>query len=163
MVSLSPCDLPKLAGHHHRPGVDHAQRLERSRRVVAQVVVERRRGLQRQMMDQDGMAIRRGAGNARCTRCAPGACHVFDHDLLAERAGHVLGEKPRDDVAGPACCKGNNQRDRFGGKALSEGGVGGKSGEAHREGTGCEGQRGAARDADVGRLCDVIGGHVSSP
>ena len=84
-------------------------------RIVFQVRVEGGRGaVGAHMAHHDGVAVRlrlRGAGDARG---AAGAGDVLDHDLLAERAGHVVAYDAGDHVCRAAGREGHDHGDRTG-------------------------------------------------
>ena len=54
---------------------------------------------------------------------AAGADHILDHDLLAERARHMLADDAGNHVGRTACGKGNDQGDRPRGVILRQGAV----------------------------------------
>ena len=94
--------------------VGDADLLEAGRRVVLEVGVERgRRRLRAHVADAEGVAIGRRRGDARHARRAAGAADVLDHQLLAQRARHVLAEDARDDVGGPAGRERHDHVDRL--------------------------------------------------
>ena len=59
--------------------------------------------------------LTRRLGPGRRQIVPPAAHHVFDHDLLAERARHVLANDARDDIGGSAGSEGHDEGDRPGG------------------------------------------------
>ena len=73
------------------------------RRVVLEVGIERGGGgLRAHVADRDRVAVGRGLGDAGHARGAAGAADVLDHQLLAQRARHVLADDAGDDVGRPA-------------------------------------------------------------
>ena len=106
-------------------------------RIVFQVGVERRRGaVGAHVAHHDGVAVRLGLSRAGDAGGAAGAGHVLDHDLLAERARHVIADDAGDDVGRAAGREGHDHGDRALGIGPAPGRRGGRpaDGEARREG-----------------------------
>ena len=82
------------------------------RGLIGQLRIERDRGRMRAHVAGDracsrrARALRAGRGGG-----AAGADDVLDHELLAERARHVLGDDARDDVGRPAGRERHDQGD----------------------------------------------------
>src|SRR5262249_26722828 len=64
------------------------------------------------MADQQRVAVRRGLGESARPDATGGARAVLDHELLAERAPHVLAEQPRQDVVAAAGREWHDDGDR---------------------------------------------------
>ena len=62
------------------------------------------------LMQQDGVAVGRGARDAGRADHAAGAADVLDDDLLAEIVRHGVGEDARDRVGRPARWERHDQR-----------------------------------------------------
>ena len=83
-------------------------------RVVADVAVHARRGREvGGVAEQQRVAIGLGTGDrARADRAAAACGAVLDHDLLAERGAHLVGDGARHDVVGAAGRQRDDERDR---------------------------------------------------
>ena len=70
-------------------------------------------GERRGIAENDRIAVRRGVSDlARADRAAAAGIAVFDHDALAERGAHLVGDRPRHDVVGAARRQRNDEDDR---------------------------------------------------
>ncbi|MNI55830.1 hypothetical protein D3C73_1108050 [compost metagenome] len=92
---------PRDDGHRH---IDHQpDGLETLERIVARVLVERGRGREAGVHQQDGIAVRLGACNLRRTDGAARAALVFDHDRLSQAWPHGFRQGAGDVVGGATC------------------------------------------------------------
>ncbi len=114
--------LEVLAGDdRHRHRGDEADRREVGLRVVGEIGVERRRRRHADVVQQQRVAVGRGAGRLGGAEGAAGAADVLHDDLLAERLRHRLGDQPGHRVGRPAGGEGHDDRDRPGRIVLGEG------------------------------------------
>ena len=99
--------------HDQRAGRDQADRREILARVVADIRIERRIDRVRAgAAEAERVAVGRGLRDlARRDRAARAAL-VLDHDLLAERLAHLLGDDARHHVVAAAGRIRDDQRDR---------------------------------------------------
>ncbi|KAG1532093.1 hypothetical protein G6F50_016353 [Rhizopus delemar] len=88
-------------GHGHVD--DQADGLKALVRVVAGVLVQRRRGREAGVHQQDGIAVRLGAGDLRRADGAAGTPLVFDHSRLAQTRPHGFRQRAGDVVGRAAC------------------------------------------------------------
>ena len=63
------------------------------------------------LADVEGVTIGRGAGDAPDTNAAAGAADIFDHDGLAERCTHSLGDDAGGGIGRSAWRERHHQRD----------------------------------------------------
>ena len=92
---------------------DHADRCEIPHRVVPDIREHRGRNREhRGIADADGVAIRFAARHLPRREVATRPRLVLDHDLLAEKLSHFLGDHARDSVISAACRRRHQQRDR---------------------------------------------------
>ena len=117
----------------HRRIVDEADRLKILLGVVAQIGEQAGRSQQRDMVDQDGGAVRVGARHALIRARAAGAYHVFDHDGLAERPRHLVADQACDGVGAAAGRIRHHQRDGAGRIVVGE-----RRASDHEKEPGCE-------------------------
>jgi hypothetical protein len=80
-------------------------------------------------VQQDRVAVRRGARHARGADHAAGAADRFDHKLLSKRLRHAVGENARDRVGRAARRERHDQGHRPAGIGLRCEGSGGRRGE----------------------------------
>jgi hypothetical protein len=66
------------------------------------------------MADHQGVAVGRGLGDGPRAQCAGGAGTIVDHELLAERAAHVLSQHARHHVVAAAGRERHHDHDRAG-------------------------------------------------
>ena len=109
----------RIDQHDQRAGGDQADRREILARVVADIGVERRIDRERAgAAEAERVAVGRGFRDlARRDRAARPAL-VLDHDLLAERLAHLLGDDARHHVVAAAGRIRHHQRDRARGIVL---------------------------------------------
>jgi hypothetical protein len=99
--------------HDQRARGDQPDRREIPSRVVADILIERRIDRERAgAAETERIAVGRGFRDLARRDRAAGAALVLDHDLLAERAAHLLGDDARHQVIAAAGRVGNHQRDR---------------------------------------------------
>ena len=99
--------------HDQRARGDQSDRCEVLARVVADIRVERRIDRERAgAAEAERVAVGRALRDLARRDRAAGAALVLDHDLLAERAAHLLGDDARHHVVAAAGRIGNDQRDR---------------------------------------------------
>ena len=80
--------------------------------IIFQVRREHGRGNMRaHAAGKQGVAVRRRRRDARAAERAAGAADILDHQLLAERLAHMLGDDPRDHVARAAGGERHHHRD----------------------------------------------------
>ncbi len=80
--------------HDQRAGADQADGREILARVVADIRIERRIDAERPgTADHQRVAVRRAPGDLAGRDRAAGAGAVLDHDLLAERPAHLVGNR----------------------------------------------------------------------
>ncbi len=93
-----------IARGDHRRGVrGEADRLEVLRGIVFEIRREHRRGhVRSHAAGEQGVAVRRCGGDARAAERAAGAADILDHQLVAERPAHMVGDDARHHVARPA-------------------------------------------------------------
>jgi hypothetical protein len=102
-----------LRDHQHRRSRGVHDRLEVGTRIIGQLWVETdacrlRSKVAHQQRIAIGLSLR-DSGDADRTA---GASDVLDHELLAERAAHVIGHEAGHHVGRPTGCEGDHQRDR---------------------------------------------------
>ena len=133
-------------GDQQRLRDDDADRLEIGLGLVGEIGIERHRDRVRaHVAHLDGVAVRRGAHGAGRADGAAGADDVLDHDLLAERAGHVLAGDAGGDVGRAAGRERHDQGDR-----------------PRRIGLGHRGARESGNSRRRGKLQEIDGAEVSS-
>ena len=94
-------------------------------RVVGQRLVGGRRdGNLGDRRDQQGVAVRVGAGDGQGSKGATGAGAVLDHDRLVEELGHALAEQPGNEIGATAGRIGDDELDRLGRPVLRLGRAG---------------------------------------
>ena len=99
--------------HDQRTGRDQADRREILARVVADIRIERRIDRVRAgAAEAERVAVGRGLRDLARRDRAAGAALVLDHDLLAERLAHLLGDDARHHVVAAAGGVRNDQGDR---------------------------------------------------
>ena len=151
-----------LGGDDDREAGDQPDRLKILGRPVGEVRIELDGGgVRPHLPHQDGVAVRVGAHRAGRTGGAAGAGHVLHHDLLAERARHVIGGDARRDVGRAARRERHDQRDRAVRIGLRE-----RCARQHRQGGGAGGemQESAAlngHDVSPVRLCRRLRGNAT--
>jgi hypothetical protein len=92
---------------------DQPDRCEIPHRIVTGIGVERGGDAEHTgMADHQGIAVARSLGDRPCPDGAAGAAAVLDHELLAERPAHVLGNQARQDVIGAPRRKRHHDGDR---------------------------------------------------
>src|SRR5262245_1122259 len=111
---------------HHEDLLERGDETDRSKilaRVVARVVaIEARRDAEHAgMADHERMAVGRGLRDGACAKRSGCAAAVVDHELLAERAAHVLSQQARHDVVAAAGCERNDDGDWLGRIGLRSG------------------------------------------
>src|SRR5215471_3519370 len=98
---------------HARLPTDQPDRGEVLARIVSGIGIERRIDTERAGIgEQDGVAIGRALGDGSRRDRATSAAAVLHHDLLAERAGHLLGNDTRQRIVAATGGKRHHQRDR---------------------------------------------------
>ena len=100
--------------HHEGIGrrCNAADRLEISARIVAGIAVEARPDRQRAGIAQkDGVTVGRTLGDRAAADRAAGAAAVVDHDRLAKRLAHLVGDDARDDGGAAAGRERHHQGD----------------------------------------------------
>ena len=105
-----------LAGDDHgRRMSREADRLEIARRVVFHVRRQhRRRDMRAHAAGEQGVAVRRGAGDAGRADRAAGAADILDHQGLAEHLAHLLGDDARHHITRAARRERNYNRNGSG-------------------------------------------------
>jgi hypothetical protein len=104
-----------LGNDHDRGPTSHADGGEILGRIVLELRVKGRgSAMGAHVAHHDGVAVRRGLGAAGDAGGASGSRHVLDHDLLSQRAGHVLAHDARDHVGRATGREGYDHRDRAG-------------------------------------------------
>ena len=101
---------------------DHGDRHEGFRRERQFWIDRVGRRIGAGIADRDGVAVGLGAGGARQRGRAAGAGDVLDHDGLAERDAHLLGDRARDHVRRAAGRERHDHGDRTLWEILREGG-----------------------------------------
>ena len=127
----------RMHQHDQRAGRDQADRREILARVVADIGIERRIDRERAgAAEHERVAVGRGLRDRARRDRAAGAAAVLDHDLLAERLAHLLGDDARHHVVAAAGRVGHDQRDRPVGIVLRRGRRCGREGRPRPAGSG---------------------------
>ena len=136
----------------HRHFGDEADIFEGVQRVVGELAVERGAGRHADVVEQQRVAVRLGAGDAAGAQRAAGAADILDDDLLAEILGHGFGDQARDRVGRAA----GRERHDDGDRAVGIG-LGGSRKRGRRE---CRGGKQSCHEfhywfssLDASRLC----------
>jgi hypothetical protein len=112
----------RLADQRHRHLVDHAEVLEVFQRLVLQVAVQRGRGGDAGVGQQQGVAIRCRLRHLGGTQRAAGAADVLHDERRVQRLAHRFGEVARHLVGGAAGREGHDDGDRLVGVLGERGG-----------------------------------------
>jgi hypothetical protein len=134
-------ELLQILGREVFPGEDQDRRaggepdrLKILDRIVLQIGIERGRGgVRAEMAHRDRVAVVLGALGAGDAGGPTGADHVFDHEGLAERLRHAVGDYAGDDVGRPARGERHNDGDGAGRIVLRRGG---RDADGERNGAG---------------------------
>ncbi|MNT15283.1 hypothetical protein D3C72_1503300 [compost metagenome] len=118
--------LAAKQGHRH---VGHLADIgEVRQRIERQLAVQRGRGRHAVVVDQEGVAVGRGARHVLRGQRAARAGAIFDHDTLPQRLGHGRAQAARDHIGRPAGRERHHQRNGVVGVgALRAGGSPGKA------------------------------------
>jgi hypothetical protein len=143
------CRQRRIDEHDERARRDEADRRKILARVVADIGIEGRIDGERSgATEAERIAVGRRARHLPGRDRAAGAAAVLDHDLLAERRSHGIGDDARHGVVAAACGVGDDESDGAGREFLR---VEPRRADAHQEHRDSEGLPGHHQIASLAR------------